>query len=529
VVPTSGPTEERRRGRYFTPPELVDFTFRLVAPCVPGSGPLAIVDPACGTGAFLGRAREFFPRASLFGLEIAPELSRTCRANAPGAHILVGDALRGGLASLLTKIPDGAFELWIGNPPYNGTSPVLEDKPAYARLQALLPKRFTLPRGTSLRDDYSFFLLAAAERLAQQKGVLAFVTSSSLLDAFLYAPLRGSLLHSLALRDVVDLGGSIFAGTRVRTCVTLWTSGRTDVPARFRRRKSGLEGELLRPSDFEPPTVLSPRPPEYLLRAVGDAAPELDARWRRDGEALRALVPISFPGLKTRFDELLVDENPLQLIRRLSEFVETPPDKLQAFASRHRIPERCWQKLRHLHSSVLGLRIEPGRVRPFLRYAGLRHRRGIPLSARAFCYLDRRLIPRGDHRLRGDYDPHACPAKLVYNTRELPLSALFVEDSGCIHDHRHSRFAPLVAPKLLVEQGLGRAKSGSALGREIPNLSPAGMALSERVGGALTVFKMLADFINSPEVQKIWAPIYGTTRELPIPIHRWLQRSRPSR
>jgi hypothetical protein len=55
------------------------------------------------------------------------------------------------------------------------------------------------------------------------------------------------------------------------------------------------------------------------------------------------------------------------------------------------------------------------------------------------------------------------------------------------------------------------------------------MALSERVGGALTVFKMLADFINSPEVQKIWAPIYGTTRELPIPIHRWLQRSRPSR
>jgi len=522
---TKGPAEDRRRGRYFTPAELVDFTFRLAAPWVPRSGPLAIIDPACGTGAFLGRARGFFPRASLFGLEIAPEIARTCRANAPGALVLDGDALRGGLASLLPKIPDGAFELWIGNPPYNGTSPVLADKAAYGFLQSLLPQSFALPKGTSLRDDYSFFLLVAAERVARKKGALAFVTSASLLDAFLYAPLRGALLDSLGLREVVDLGGGLFEGTRVRTCVTLWTSARTGASPRFRRRRPGLQDEPLRSPDFEPPTLLRPHPPEYLLRAVGDAAQRLDARWRREGETLSALVPINFPGLKTRFDELLVDENPLRLVRRLREFVETPPRRLQAFADRHRIPARCWQKLSHLHASVRGLEIESARVRPFWRYAGLRHRHGIPRSARAFCYLDRRLIPRGDHRLRGVYDPHACPVKLVYNTRELPLSALFIEESGCIHDHRHARFAPLVAPALLVEQGLGSARSGRALGREVPNLSPGGLALSERVGGPLTVFKMLADFINSPEVQKIWAPIYATTRELPVPIHRWCSRS----
>ncbi|HYR55380.1 MAG TPA: N-6 DNA methylase [Myxococcaceae bacterium] len=525
LASTKTPAEERWRGRYFTPAELVDFTFRLVAPWVPRSEPLAIVDPACGTGAFLGRAREFFPRASLFGLEIAPELARTCRANAPGALVLAGDALRGGLSSLLPKIPDDAFELWIGNPPYNGTSPVLADKAAYGFLQSLLPQAFTLPRGTSLRDDYSFFLLVAAKRVARKNGALAFVTSASLLDAFLYAPLRGSLLDSLALREVVDLGAGLFEGTRVRTCVTLWTSPRTGGSPRFRRRRPGLQGEPLRFADFEPPTLLRPRAPEYLLRTVGDAARRLDAQWRREGETLSTLVPINFPGLKTRFDELLVDESPLRLVRRLRDLVETAPDRLQDFADRHRIPARCWQKLSHLHASARGLKIEPARVRPFWRYAGSRHRQGIPSSARAFCYLDRRLIPRGDHRLRGDYDPHACPVKLVYNTRELPLSALFIEESGCIHDHRHARFAPLVAPALLVAQGLGSARSGRALGRDVPNLSPAGLALSERVGGPSAVFKMLADFINSPEVQNIWAPIYATTRELPVPIQRWCSRS----
>lgn len=521
LVAAKVPAEDRRRGRYFTPAELVDFTFRLVAPWVPRSGPLAIVDPACGDGAFLAPAREFFPRASSFGLEIAPELARACRANAPGALVLAGDALRGGLASLLPKIPEGAFELWIGNPPYNGTSPVLADKAAYVFLQSLLPEAFTLPKGTSLRDDYSFFLLVAARRVAQKNGALAFVTSSTLLDAFLYAPLRGSLLDSLALREVVDLGAGLFEGTRVRTCVTVWTSPRIGARPRFRRRRPGLHGEPLRSSDFEPPALLRPRAPEYLLRAQGEAARSLDERWRRDGEALPALVPINFPGLKTRFDELLVDEDPLRLVRRLRELVETPAEKLPAFADRHRIPARCWQKLSHLHASVRGLEIDSRRVRPFWRYAGARHRHGIPTSARAFCYLDRRLIPRGDHRLRGDYDPHACPAKLVYNARELPLSAVFVEESGCIHDHRHARFAPLFAPALFVEEGLRQARSGRALGGEVPNLSPGGLALSERVGGPSAVFQMISDFINSSEVQEIWAPIYATTRELPVPIHRW--------
>src|SRR5262249_54083503 len=144
--------------------------------------------------------------------------------------------LRGGLAALLARVPEGAFELWIGNPPYNGTSPVLKEPQAYAALRRLLPERFALPPGTSLRDDYAFFLLLAARRLQETRGALAFVTSATLLDAFLYAPVRQALLETLELREVLELGAGAFEGTRVRTCVSAWASRGEGGPTRYRAR-----------------------------------------------------------------------------------------------------------------------------------------------------------------------------------------------------------------------------------------------------------------------------------------------------
>ena len=514
------PPDRRRFGRYFTPAELVDFTFRLSVPFLPRSGSLAVVDPACGEGAFLGRARHFLPRASLFGLEIAPALARQCRAAVPFARILVGDALRDGATALLRELPAAAFELWIGNPPYNGTSALLKDKLAYQRVRALLPAAFGLPKGTSLRDDFAFFLLVAAARLSQKPGALAFVTSATLLDAFLYAPLRASLLGSLALRAVVDLGRELFDGTKVATCVTIWTSDRTGARARFWCRAPGVSGPL-RTQLLGAASALMPRPPEYLLRPRRASAEALDARWRSQGEELRRLVPVSFPALKTRFEELLVDKDAARLLRRLRAFVRTPPQALASFAAEHDIPARCLDKLRCLRASSEGLAIDARKVRPLLRYAGVPHRFGIPVTARAFCYLERRLIPRGDHRLRGDYDPHACPVKLVYNAHELPISAVLVDQPGCIHNYRHARFAPLFAPARLVSMGLSSGYPNGEMGPQVANLSRAGTALAEQLGGALRVFEMIVRFINSPEVQEIWAPAYATTRALPVPVTRW--------
>ncbi|XXF76706.1 N-6 DNA methylase [Myxococcaceae bacterium GXIMD 01537] len=492
-------------GAFYTPAPLVERTLDLALAHV-GDGPLAVVDPACGAGAFLSAAARRRPDAGLYGLELTERAARLCQERVPGARVGVGDALRGGLEPLLAPLPPGHRELWVGNPPYNGTSSLLKDREAWNRIRALLP--LALPHGTSLRDDFAFFLLVAAHRLAERPGVLAFITPASLLDAFLYAPLRQTLLSTLALREVVDLGHGVFEGAQVRTCITVWTS-----PPEPSRASVFIERGGQR-------QFFTPEAPEWRLAPTPREAASLDARWRATGEPLSALVPVSLPGVKTRFDELLVDPDPERLLERLRHFAATPVDALPAFARAHGLPEPLLPKLRALKDGP-PLEVDSARVRPFFRYAGARHRGQVPPEARAWCYLDRRLIPRGDHRLRGPYDPHQGEVKLLFNVRELPLSAALLEEEGCVHDHRHARFAPLYVPSRVRDEGLAVTRSARTceeLGPPVPNLSPRGLAWAERLGGPLAAFRELVRFLNGPEVQRVWAPAYGATRVVAVPL-----------
>lgn len=505
--------DRRALGAFYTPAPLVERTLAL-ALAHAGDGPLAVVDPACGAGAFLAAAARARPEAYLAGLELSPEVARACQARIPSADVRVGDALRGGLEAVLANLPSTHREVWLGNPPYNGTSSLLKDPEAYARLRALLP--LALPPGTSLRDDFAFFLVLAAHRLRSRPGVLAFITPTSLLDGFLYAPLRALLLRTLSLREVVELGPGAFAGTQVRTCITVWTSP-VEPHARpvYSRR---LASETLASRVPEGPFV--PEPPEWRLMPTPPEAAALDARWRGEGEPLTTLVPVSLPGVKTRFDELLVDTEPERLLARLEDFLRTPPEALADFARLHAMPPGVLPKLRALKEGA-SFTVDPACVRPFFRYAGARHRGQLPPEARAFCYLDRRLIPRGDHRLRGPWDPHRGAVKLLFNVRELPLSAALLEEEGCVHDHRHARFAPLLVPQRLRDEGLERtrtARSEQELGPLVPNLSPRGRAWTERHGDPLALYRALVRFLNGPEVQTQWAPVYGASRVVPVPL-----------
>src|SRR4030095_13303726 len=207
AVPAPSAEARRSRGEYFTPPPLVEAVLTLALPHL-SRGLHTVVDPACGDGAFLAAAARALPGARLHGLELAPAHAAAARAAAaaarrsvPGARIIAADALRGGWDALLRILPAEGEELWLGNPPYNGTSPLLRDGKAYRALRARLALDESLPRGTSLREDYAFFLLLASERLSTRRGILAWVTSATLLDAFLYAPLRRRLLDRLALRE----------------------------------------------------------------------------------------------------------------------------------------------------------------------------------------------------------------------------------------------------------------------------------------------------------------------------------------
>ncbi|HSP18750.1 MAG TPA: N-6 DNA methylase [Myxococcaceae bacterium] len=508
-MPAPSADARRVRGEYFTPPPLVEAVLSRALPYL-GPGPLTVVDPACGDGAFLAAAARALPRARLHGLELDAGHAASTRRAVPAARILVGDALRDGWDALVRPLPADGQELWLGNPPYNGTSPLLRDPAAYRALRARLGLDDALPPGTSLRDDYAFFLLLASERLARRPGVLAWVTSATLLDAFLYAPLRRRMLERLSLREVVDLGAGVFPGARVRTCITVWRSrDRPEPSPRFRAWTAALgplESVEARPFRIHAP--------EWSLRPVSEGAERLDARWRAAGEPLDVLVPISCTGLKTRFDELLVDDDPDRLVARVDAFLQALD--LRAFARAHGLAPRLLPKLEALRRTPgLPARAERLALRPFHRWAGAR---GLPPGEHAHCYLDRRLIPRGDHRLVGAFDPHAGDCKLVFNVRELPLAAALLEAPGCIPAHRHTRFAPLMIPERIRTEGPRAGRSGTPLGPLVPNLSPAGLAWAERGGGPGEVFRHIARFIRSPEVQEVWAPAFGRTRVLPVPV-----------
>lgn len=182
------------------------------------------------------------------------------------------------------------------------------------------------------------------------------------------------------------------------------------------------------------------------------------------------------------------------------------------------MPEKTGAKLAALHADGRGVTASRAQVRPFIRYRG-----PLAMGAPAFCYLERRLIPRGDHRLRGAWDPHAQPVKLVFNVHELPLAAHVLDAPGCVTAYRHSRFAPLLVPRKVRDGGIDAAGrlEGTDLTDLVPNLSPRGLAAADRLGSARAVFDAIARFVQSSAFQETWAPAYGASRTPCVPVDAW--------
>ncbi|MFH0931332.1 MAG: N-6 DNA methylase [Candidatus Zixiibacteriota bacterium] len=111
-------------GQYFTPPEVVDFMYRMVKIFLPkkASRYLKIIDPACGEGIFLKYAFEnkITTRVNLFGCDIDSKVENEWkRFNIFGkSHLFICDGL---LDDEEKGIKKNSFDLVIGNPPYGGT------------------------------------------------------------------------------------------------------------------------------------------------------------------------------------------------------------------------------------------------------------------------------------------------------------------------------------------------------------------------------------------------------------------------
>jgi hypothetical protein len=238
---------------------------------------------------------------------------------------------------------------------------------------------------------------------------------------------------------------------------------------------------------------------------------------RACGEPVGGVFAVSLPGLKTRYEELLVDRSRAALEARMREFFESC--SLDEFASRHRLPERTRPKLVAAFEARARTRFNQDALRPFARYAGRPHRFRVPARAMLWAYVDRELIPRGDHRFRGSWDPHQRGPKLVFNVREVPLAAAVVEGGACVHDYQHARFAPLWVPGRMVREGLSASWGKSdtrALGAEELNLTPAWAEAAARLRAPDDLLHYIAAIFNSRLVQERFAPMVGATEEVPI-------------
>ena len=100
--------------QHFTPPDVARLVWRLaeeLSDVRPGAW--RVVDPSAGEGALLAAALELgAPGLGMCGIELDTELAR--RARARGLNVLCGD----GLLDRFDGVPEGAFDVAIGNPPF---------------------------------------------------------------------------------------------------------------------------------------------------------------------------------------------------------------------------------------------------------------------------------------------------------------------------------------------------------------------------------------------------------------------------
>ncbi|HEY3369033.1 MAG TPA: TaqI-like C-terminal specificity domain-containing protein [Symbiobacteriaceae bacterium] len=170
----------RATGAYYTGDLVVRYLLDRVGALLPGA--VSLIDPACGSGAFLEAARGRFAR--LVGLDADPTAIEICRSRVPEAALHVADAL-------LDPFP-GGYDLCVGNPPYISSG--LRGAPNHQR-ERLTELRRRYPRTAEYKlNTYPLFVERGLE-LLRDGGVLGFILPDSFLSGRYFAGTRRLLLN----------------------------------------------------------------------------------------------------------------------------------------------------------------------------------------------------------------------------------------------------------------------------------------------------------------------------------------------
>ena len=236
----------------------------------------------------------------------------------------------------------------LGNPPYNGYAGTAAAEERALTEAYRTTKKAPPPQGQGLNDLYVRFFRMAERRIVEKtsRGIVCFISNYSWLDGLSFTGMRERYLEVFDKIWIDNLNGdkyktgkltpdgtpdpSIFStehnreGIQVGTAVALLARKEEHQPAEEVRVAQfwGVEKrkELARLAAAGTAAACQMVKPEPALGLpfMGGAVDEQYPRW----PALPDLFPVSFPGVKTSRDELVVDIDRERLVARMQAYFD---------------------------------------------------------------------------------------------------------------------------------------------------------------------------------------------------------------
>ena len=235
----------------------------------------------------------------------------------------------------------------LGNPPYNGFAEMAVDEErelstAYRNTRQVKP-----PKGQGLNDLYVRFFRMAERQVAEKSGygVVCFISNYSWLEGLSFTGMRERFLEAFDIIRVDCLNGdrrrsqrtptgatdpSIFTspqnpgGIKVGTAIATMVRKQDHTPTAkvgFRNLWGAAKREELAETAASDPGAIYVDHKPSLSLGLPFVPPSVSSDWH-DWPSLPDLLPVSFPGVKTSRDALLVDIDQIRLQERVNNHCE---------------------------------------------------------------------------------------------------------------------------------------------------------------------------------------------------------------
>jgi Type ISP C-terminal specificity domain/N-6 DNA Methylase len=321
----------------------------------------------------------------------------------------------------------------LGNPPYNGFAGVAVEEERDLTVAYKTTKLAPAPQGQGLNDLYVRFYRMAEHRIAEMtgKGVICFISNYSWLNGLSFPGMREDYLEKFDRIWVDSLNGdkfktgkltpdgkpdpSVFStewnheGIQVGTAIGLLARRRPSngsTAIRFRHLWGKTKREQLLDSLSRDTNSLY----EEIKPVLELGLPFMPTQFSRGYSTwplLTDLLPVSFPGVKTSRDDLVVDIDRFRLIKRMRHYFD---------------PEVSHEEMRRLTPDAMEntKQFDAEKTRDTLRTRGFLAQNVIPYLYRPFDLRSLYWEPETDllDRKREEYFPQIFDGNVWIEARQ---------------------------------------------------------------------------------------------------------------